>query len=88
MHCPYDLNNTLSSERCVTERCVIENSSHCENSGWNIYSKDKKGDEEPPIAWVQLAGQLVVMSLGDLLQQRVSTSWLFAFFLHVGCKDS
>lgn len=33
-----------------------------ERSGWNIHSKHRGSGEEPPIAWVWLAGQLGVTS--------------------------
>lgn len=41
----------------------------------NTYAKDKSGDEQPPIALVQLAGRLTVMSSDDLSQHRLLGVW-------------
>ena len=50
------LNSTFS------QGCILENGLHCKNSGQNVHSMDKEGDEEPPIAKVQLMGQPAVIS--------------------------
>ena len=42
---PDGLNNTL-----LSQGCVLENSSSCGNSGWNIQSKDWEEGQEPSIA--------------------------------------
>ena len=54
---PDGLNNTLLSQ-CF----ILENISHCGNSGQNAYSKDRGGDEQPPVACAQPPGQPAVMS--------------------------
>ena len=54
---PDGLNNTL-----FFQVCIFENGSQGKNSGQNVYSKDRGGDEEPPIAWVQLEDQPTVTS--------------------------
>lgn len=40
----------------------LENFSGSKEGKQNPHSKDRGGDEEPPIAWAQLKGQLVVTS--------------------------
>ena len=52
---PDGLNSTL-----LSQGCVLENSSCCGNRRQNVHSKDKGEGEEPPIARVQITGQLVV----------------------------
>ena len=54
---PDGLNITL-----LSQGCVLENGSNCATSGCNVHSKDGGGGEEPPIAPVQLVGQLEVTS--------------------------
>lgn len=36
---------------------------YCGNRGNKVGCKDRGGGDEPPIAWVQLTGQLAVMSV-------------------------
>ena len=57
VHCPDGLNSTL-----LPQGCILENSSSCRNSGWNIYSKDRGGGEELLTAQAQLTGQRLVMT--------------------------
>lgn len=45
-----------------SQGCILENGLHCKNTGQNVHSMDKEGDEEPPIARVQLMGQPAVIS--------------------------
>lgn len=55
---PGGLNNTL-----LSQDCILENGSHCENGGRNVHSKDRGGGEGP-VAWIQLMGQPAVMFFG------------------------
>ena len=55
--CPDGLNNIS-----LSQGCVLEASSYCGNGGKKIHSKDRGGSEKPPVAWVQLVGQLALMS--------------------------
>ena len=32
--------------------CILDNISHHVKSGQNAHSKDREGDEQPPVAWV------------------------------------
>lgn len=47
IHHPSGLNNTS-----IPQGCVFENDSSCENCGANLHLKDRKGGEEPVIAYV------------------------------------
>ena len=57
MYCPGGLSNTL-----LSQGCVLETGSHCENGGQKVHSKDRGESEDPLIAGFQLKGQLVVVS--------------------------
>ena len=46
----------------LSQGCILEADSSCQNSVWNIHCKDRGGGDEPPIAHRQLRGQLKVMS--------------------------
>lgn len=53
----HSLNNTL-----LFQGYVLENCSHCGNSGESAHAEHRGGGGEPLIAWVQRTGQLVVTS--------------------------
>lgn len=55
---PFCLSKTL-----LSQGHILGNSCQCRNSGWGVYSKDRRGGKEPPVAQMQLAGQLAVTIL-------------------------
>lgn len=68
MYYPEGLNHTLFSQGSV-----IENGSHCRIVGQNIHFKDREGNEEPPIAWVQVKGQPAIKAFWRLLLTVIRT---------------
>lgn len=58
----------VSTKHCSLEGCILENGSCCGSCGQNIHSNDggglgEWGRKETLIAWAQLKGHLVVLSM-------------------------
>lgn len=57
MNCPDGFSSTL-----LSQDCVLENGSHCGNSGWSVHSKAEEGMRHFQLSWSSPGSHLVVIS--------------------------